>query len=68
MNILYKTGTLLVVHDPYTRVDIICVVMGICSVNVFAEQDDILYHGYSLSDNDSYYFFETDIVCRIQDF
>jgi len=68
MNTLYKTGTLLLVRDPYTHEDTICVVMGICSVNVFAERDDILYYGHSLNDNGSYYFFDTDIVCRIEDY
>ena len=68
MNTLYKTGTLLLVCDPYTHADVICVVMGVCSVNVFEERDDILYHGYSLNDNGSYYFFDTDIVCRIEDY
>ena len=68
MNTLYKLGTLLVVCDPYDHTHVICIVIGIASVNVFEENDDILYYGYNLTHNSPYYFFDTDVVCRIEDY
>jgi len=68
MIIYYKIGSLLIVCDPYTHEDVICVVLGIGTVNVFEDRDDVLYHGHSLTHNNPYYFFGSDIICRIEDY
>lgn len=65
---LYEIGTLLVICDPYDHTDVICVVIGIATVNVFEDRDDILYHGYSLFHNAPYYFFDSDIICPIENY
>ena len=62
MNSLYEMGALVVVYDPWEHKNIICIVMGIATVEVFEPTDDILYYGFSISYNNPYYFFHSDIV------
>ena len=68
MIMLYELGALLLVHDPYNHVDCVCIVLGVASVNVYGAEDDILYKGYSLTDNCPYYFFGIDIISRIENY
>lgn len=63
----YDIGTLLIVSDSYTHEDIICVVVGIGTVNVYESREDVLYHGFSLNHNSPYFFFDSDVVCRMED-
>jgi len=67
MNTLYEIGALVIVYDPYDHKDIICVVVGIATIEAVEETEDILYRGYCLSYNSPYYFFDSDVVCRIED-
>ena len=67
MTTFYNIGMLLVVRDPYTYEDVLCVVLGIGTVNVFEDSDDVLYHGFSLSHNNPYFFFGSDVICRIEE-
>jgi hypothetical protein len=68
MTTLYEIGALLVIRDPYDYMEVVCVVMGIATVNVYGNEDAVLYHGYSLTHNSQYYFFGSDIICRIEDY
>ena len=58
----YNIGTLVLVRDPCYDHDIICVVIGIGTATLFENKDNVLYHGFSLSHNHPYYFFDVDIV------
>ena len=58
----YDIGTLVLVRDPCYDNDIICVVVGIGTAMLHETEDSILYHGFSLSHNHQYYFFDVDIV------
>jgi|9_EtaG_2_1085328.scaffolds.fasta_scaffold02820_10 hypothetical protein len=61
----YDIGSLVVVRDPCYDHDVICVVVGIGSAILYDERDNFLYHGYSLTHNNHYYFFDVDIVCHL---
>ena len=58
----YDIGTLLRVQDPYHEHDVICVVVGIGTAMLHNNKDNILYHGYSLTHNYDYYFFDIDVI------
>ena len=59
----YDIGTLVLVRDPCYEYDVICVVIGVGSAMLFGHRDNILYHGFSLSHNHEYFFFDIDIIC-----
>lgn len=58
----YDIGTLVLVCDPCYKHDVICVIVGIGSAMLYEESENILYHGFSLSHNHEYFFFDVDIV------
>ena len=58
----YNIGTLVLVRDPFHEHDVICVVVGIGSAMLHGDRDNILYHGYSLSHNHDYFFFDLDVI------
>ena len=66
--VMYNPGELVVVMDLYDHTEVICIVLGVASVDVFEDKDDLLYVGHCLSQNKSYYFFDSDIVCLLQDY
>lgn len=68
MNILYDIGVLVVVRDPYTHEDVICVIVGLATVNIHEDRDGILYRGFSFKHGKPYYFFDSDIICLAEDY